>query len=190
MAHESHPVTRAGSDSLPPPSDALLPQQLLVQQFSLGPTGSPITAVGTQQSLVPIVSNVWPLASHQLSQVKGLSLVEKSPNSYPLVTSCQCHWKSATSCLVALAMSKAHWMTCCVTKFWFNGSFCDLQECGELNDDTQERNLRMSIRHSVSKWVAAAVREERLAETAECPGSWDPLTLASTFYSIFHRPCN
>ena len=34
-------------------------------------------------------------------------------------------------------------------------------------------NLRMSILHSVSKWVAAAVREERLADTAEWPGSWD-----------------
>ena len=31
----------------------------------------------------------------------------------------------------------------------------------------------MSILHSVSKCVAAAVRDERLADTAECPGSYD-----------------
>ena len=30
----------------------------------------------------------------------------------------------------------------------------------------------MSILHSVSKWVAAAVSDERLADTAECPGSY------------------
>lgn len=66
-------------------------------------------------------------------------MVEPSPRSYPLVTSCQCHWKSATSCLVALAISKAHWMTCWVTKFWFNGSFCDLQECGELKDNGRKK---------------------------------------------------
>ena len=59
--------------------------------------------------------------------------------------------------MVAFAISKAHCMTCCVTKFWLRGSLW---------------LLRIRRRHSVSKWVAAAVREERLAEMAECPGSW------------------
>ena len=53
-------------------------------------------------------------------------------------------------------MSKAHWITCWVTKFWLRGSLW----------------LRtISIRHSDSKWLAAAVRDERLAEIAVCPGS-------------------
>ena len=58
---------------------------------------------------------------------------------------------------MAFAISKAHCMTCWVTKFWLRGSLW---------------LLRISRRHSVSKCVAAAVSEERLAEMAECPGSW------------------
>ena len=65
------------------------------------------------------------------------------------------YWNKATSCFVLFAMSKAHWITCWVTKFWFNGSAC-------------ERTIK--IRHSVSKWVAEAVREESEADTALSSG--------------------
>ena len=53
------------------------------------------------------------------------------------------YWNCATSCLVDLAISKAHCMTCWVTKLWWRGSFW-------------ERIIR--IRHSVSKWLAASVK--------------------------------
>ena len=80
------------------------------------------------------------------------------------------HWNKATNCLVALAMSKAHWITCWVTKFWFSGS----------------RWLRtIKIRHSDSKWFAAAVSWDRLAEMAVCPGSWNSIT----YFLIMSNVC-
>ena len=51
-------------------------------------------------------------------------------------------------------MSNAHCITCWVTKFWFSVSFW-------------ERNI--SIRHSDSKCVAAAVNDDRLAAMLEWP---------------------